>query len=599
MRQYNMINQKNNNDCAVACLMMILRYYKIKVVYDDLKSELRTTEEGTSAFDIVKVSNKYGLKAVGYKKYNIDNIKKPVIALIINKGISHYIVIYKVRKNSILIADPTSKIMSVNKEYFKKYYSGIIIKFINKTPKNKYITLILCYFIINIIIIIQNFTLLYIISKIISDIENQNIIFLKKYISLFILFYLLKIVFIYFSDIIATKLKSYIDRKVSLPFIYKSLSSKNNNLKTNLIGSLMEKYSDLNYIKDLYFKFITIYIINIIFILISIISLGLINFNICFLLMAYLILIFIFNYKYYSKNYYKILEYQNLKEIYLSKMTDVFNNINMIKNLKKEKYFYNRINKEYNNFMIYLKKVENSISFKNLINNLLVLFLITYLICYVINSNINFSNFFYIYSLIMIIINILDDFIYELPNIMNYKAIKERIKQINMNEVCVKSKFKFNKKFQIQNNQFTFFHNIDDSKKIEILSYIKNEIKDYTYINIEQHIFDGSIIDNIFMEKKLNKKILSMCLINKIIKKYNLDYKTNINGNYISILRNDKVKILIARALANSYKYIVFDEVFDYLSDEETVIIFNNIKRYFPKLVIIVFSNRISESNLF
>ena len=183
---------------------------------------------------------------------------------------------------------------------------------------------------------------------------------------------------------------------VSLPFIYKLLSSKNNNLKTNLIGSLMEKYSDLNYIKDLYFKFITIYIINIIFILISIISLGLINFNICFLLMAYLILIFIFNYKYYYKNYYKILEYQNLKEIYLSKMTDVFNNINMIKNLKKEKYFYNRINKEYNNFMIYLKKVENSISFKNLINNLLVLFLITYLIYYVINSNINFSNFFYI-----------------------------------------------------------------------------------------------------------------------------------------------------------------------------------------------------------
>ena len=101
------------------------------------------------------------------------------------------------------------------------------------------------------------------------------------------------------------------------------------------------------------------------------------------------------------------------------------------------------------------------------------------------------------------------------------------------------------------------------------------------------------------MEKKLNKKILSICLINKIIKKYNLDYKTNINGNYISILRNDKVKILIARALANSYKYIVFDEVFDYLTDEETVIIFNNIKRYFPKLVIIVFSNRISESNLF
>lgn len=594
MRHYIMVNQRSNNDCAVACLMMILKYYKIKVNYEELKNELKTKEEGTTAYDIVKVSNKYGIKAIGYKKYKLEKIKEPVIALVINKGVQHFIVIYKVRKNSLIIADPTAKIMNVSKNYFKKYYSGIIIKFINKTPKKNYLSLILCYFIINILIIILNFILIYIISKLINIIEMQDYLLMKDYVVLLILLYVIKSIFIYIKDIFSMNIRVVIDKKVTLPFVYKLLSS-NNKLKTNIMGSLMGKYNDLNYIKDLYFKFITIYLINFIFLIISLLILGIVNIDICLILIIYLFIIFLYNYKYYSKKYYLILENQNKKEKYFSIITEVFNNIKMIKNLRKEKYFYNKIKKEYRNYICDFKNIENCLILKDFFNNILFLLLLIILIFNIIFLDSNFSNVFYIYSLIMIIINIFDEFIYELPSFMSYRAIKERLRQID-DEDDKTEKIIERKTY---NDKRILINSINEEKKSEILLNIKKEINNYTYINLEQNIFEGTIIDNIFMGEKLNKKILSICLINKIIKKYNLDYTTNINDNYVKVLREEKCKILIARGIANSHKCVVFDEVFDYLDQKEAVSILNDIKNFFPKLTIIVFSKCLCKGKIF
>ena len=66
---------------------------------------------------------------------------------------------------------------------------------------------------------------------------------------------------------------------------------------------------------------------------------------------------------------------------------------------------------------------------------------------------------------------------------------------------------------------------------------------------------------------------------------------------YYDYDREDKIKILIARSLANCNNCIVFDEIFDYLNIKESKIILSNIRKIFPELTIIVFSKYLSKKN--
>lgn len=594
MRHYNIINQKSNNDCAVACLMMILRYYKVNIDYDKLKKELKTDNEGTSAYDIVRISKKYGLKAVGYKNYKINKVTTPVIALVLNKGIQHFIVIYKVKKKSIIIADPAAKIVEIDKEYFKKYYTGIIIKFINKTPKKNKYSLILYYFILNILLIFFNLILLIIISNFLNVIEMKKKILLEKYIVLFIILFTIKNIMDFIREKSSLKLRVIIDKKITFSFIYRLLSSKSNILKTNLMGDFASKYYDLNYIKEFYYNLLSTYSINILFLMFAFVSLFIFNYKISLLVLFYIIINISFNYKFYSKHYYLILDNQNQKGRYFSDIFNVINNIFMIKRLKRENYFYNNIKQKYYKYINQVKKIEKIFAKKNLFSDYLYMLFLIILITFLYYSNMTISNTLYIYSLTMIVINAIDDFIVEMPKFMNFRAIRERLNNLAIVNNESEGHFKNNQidSLVIDNNDCILMYKISEVQKNEILYKLNKKHKKCSYVSLDENIIDDSLRNNIFLGKRFDRKIFNVCLINKIIKKYNLDYNKNIKDMSIKLLVEEKIKIFIARYVVNSNNIIIFDRIFDLLDESEAISIVNNIRKYKPKLTIIVFSDK-------
>lgn len=134
IKKYPFFKQEEAKDCGAACLYMIIDYYKGHLNIESIRELLKINQMGTTAYHIIEGAKKIGFEAKGVKcnldDINEDNIILPCIAnVIINNTYKHFIVIYKIDfiKNTILIADPSNKIMTMSFDIFKSIFSGVII----------------------------------------------------------------------------------------------------------------------------------------------------------------------------------------------------------------------------------------------------------------------------------------------------------------------------------------------------------------------------------------------------------------------------------------------------------------------------------------
>ena len=122
--------QEEAKDCGVACLSMIIKYYKGYLSMEKIRDLLKVNQSGTTAYHIIEGAKQIGFTAKGVKctldDINEDNIVLPCIAnVIINNTYKHFIVIYKIdfKNNKIVIADPANKIMIMSFDIFKSIFT--------------------------------------------------------------------------------------------------------------------------------------------------------------------------------------------------------------------------------------------------------------------------------------------------------------------------------------------------------------------------------------------------------------------------------------------------------------------------------------------
>lgn len=120
--------QHDETDCGAACLSTILQYYGKKVSLTKIRSEAGTDTAGTSGFGIVKGAAKFGLSCKGLAADDKDRIAEipfPAIFHLHNNSQDHYVVLYKVRKNTVYISDPARGPRKIPLADFRKVWSGI------------------------------------------------------------------------------------------------------------------------------------------------------------------------------------------------------------------------------------------------------------------------------------------------------------------------------------------------------------------------------------------------------------------------------------------------------------------------------------------
>lgn len=134
------IRQRDEKDCGVCSLLSIIRYYKGNVPLEQLRLDAKTSNEGTTAWNLIVASKKYGFDAMGMQVENIRDIKRlPAIAhMNLKKGFNHYVVIEKITKDKIILMDPAKGKVIKSLCEFQNEWSGVVLLFY---PKQKIVVL--------------------------------------------------------------------------------------------------------------------------------------------------------------------------------------------------------------------------------------------------------------------------------------------------------------------------------------------------------------------------------------------------------------------------------------------------------------------------
>lgn len=131
MTKFKCISQNDETDCGPACLAAIFGKYGLKVSIAKIRDIAGTDRQGTSAYGLVKVIEYYGFqqKVVEADKESLTS-KLPIPAIahvVIDDSLLHYVVITKVKGDTVVVSDPAKGIVKYKKEDFLKIWTNVLI----------------------------------------------------------------------------------------------------------------------------------------------------------------------------------------------------------------------------------------------------------------------------------------------------------------------------------------------------------------------------------------------------------------------------------------------------------------------------------------
>jgi len=120
--KYYCIKQHDITDCGAACLATIAKQNGYKLSISKIREIAGTDKQGTNAYGVIKAAEQLGFSAKGVKG-NADaffsEFPLPCIAHVIADGnLMHYVVIHKISKRQVIIADPAKGIIKLEPEEF-------------------------------------------------------------------------------------------------------------------------------------------------------------------------------------------------------------------------------------------------------------------------------------------------------------------------------------------------------------------------------------------------------------------------------------------------------------------------------------------------
>lgn len=135
------VKQQDKRDCGICCIQSVIKYYDGYVSLEKIREDTQTSKRGTSAFHMIETLKKYGFDCYG-AKIQKENLKKErfplpaIVHVVLDNGLNHYMVLYEVRKEKVILMDPSSgkKIMNIT-DFFWIWSEVVVLLY----PKNSII----------------------------------------------------------------------------------------------------------------------------------------------------------------------------------------------------------------------------------------------------------------------------------------------------------------------------------------------------------------------------------------------------------------------------------------------------------------------------
>jgi ATP-binding cassette subfamily B protein len=130
LRRYACIRQTDQSDCGAAALATVALHYRRPLGIQQLRDLAGTDRIGTNLLGLLHAAEQLGFLAKGVKgPYDaLSQVPLPAIAHVkTEEGLGHFVVFYRVKKNTVVIADPARGLQTLSREAFCQRWTGYLL----------------------------------------------------------------------------------------------------------------------------------------------------------------------------------------------------------------------------------------------------------------------------------------------------------------------------------------------------------------------------------------------------------------------------------------------------------------------------------------
>lgn len=124
MRKFQFYQQPDLMDCGPTCLKMVAKHYNRSISLEKLKILSETTREGSSLHNIALTAEKIGFKTLGVKINFLKLKQEAPLPCICFWNERHFVVVYKISKDKVYVADPAHGKLTYSKKEFIHNWIG-------------------------------------------------------------------------------------------------------------------------------------------------------------------------------------------------------------------------------------------------------------------------------------------------------------------------------------------------------------------------------------------------------------------------------------------------------------------------------------------
>lgn len=370
MSRYNNVKQHDITDCGPCCIATICLDYKKEVTITKLRELSGTDSKGTTLKGMVAALEKLNFYAKSIKVTS-DAFDTPftlpcIARVITQQGLTHFVVIEKIKKDIFIISDPDKGIVKKSKEEFLKEFDGYLIltypdeRFIMSKDKTKsvfsrfvklllnqkglFITAIIGSIVLTALGIISSFF-----SKILMDeilpynLKNQLLIFCIG----FGVLGLFNVLLGAFRSHLLLHLSIRIDKPLTLGYFSHIFKLPMKFFGTRRTGDILTRFQDASTIKDIFTTITLSLLIDILLTIVSGIILVIMNWKLFLVILVLTIISGILVYVF-KQPYKKLNKLSMEKQSMLnSTIIDSLKGIETIKSFGKENKSMDNLEEKY------------------------------------------------------------------------------------------------------------------------------------------------------------------------------------------------------------------------------------------------------------
>lgn len=123
---YPFYNQYDSKDCGPTCLRMVAKFYGKTFPQHYIKSTSYQKRSGTTLLGLSDAAEKLGFRTVGVKITWEQLASEVNMPCIVNWNQKHFVVVYRIEKDKIIVGDPAQGILKYDKKTFLTSWYSIV-----------------------------------------------------------------------------------------------------------------------------------------------------------------------------------------------------------------------------------------------------------------------------------------------------------------------------------------------------------------------------------------------------------------------------------------------------------------------------------------